>query len=89
MLLEGLDHHYAIKMSIVTYYLLNPQYSNKEAFISFFVSHGPQILTISVLMVLIVFLGHFCDHQNLKPTILTFFGIPRLAQTRHIGVDCN
>ena len=52
MVLEGLDHHYAIEMSIVTYYLLNPQYSNKDAFISFFVSHGPQILTISVQMVL-------------------------------------
>ena len=48
MVLEGLDHPLRYKMSIVTYYLLNPQYSNKEAFISFFVSHGPQILTISV-----------------------------------------
>ena len=38
---------YREKMKIVTDYLTKPHYSNKQDTISFFVSHGPQILTTS------------------------------------------
>ena len=69
-------------------YLTKPQYSYKQASISCFVNHGPQMLTASVLMVLFEPLGHVCDPRYLKPTILAFFGSPRLAQNGHFGLFC-
>ena len=80
--------HYTRKMEVVTYYLTKPQYSYKQASISCFVNHGPQMLTASVLMVLFEPLGHDCDPRYLKPTILAFLGTPRLAQNGQFGVFC-
>ena len=78
-MLEGLDPPFPKKIQVVTYYLLKPQYGYKQASISFFVNHGPQILNASVLMVLFELLGYGCDPWYLKPTILAFVGTPRLA----------
>ena len=38
-------NHYPPKMEVVTNQLTKPQYSNKQASISCFVNHGPQMLT--------------------------------------------
>ena len=39
-------------------------------------------------MILFEPLGYDCDPRYLKPTILAFFGTPRLAQNRQFGVFC-
>ena len=49
---------------------------------------GPQMLITSVLMTLFDSLCHVCEPRYLEPTILTLFGIPRLAQNCHFGVFC-
>ena len=67
---------YREKIRIVTDYLTKPQYSNKQDSISFFVSHGPPMLTNSVSMVRIKSLRHFCRIQYLKLTILAFSLFP-------------
>ena len=64
------------KMKVVTYYLTKPQYSNKQYSISFFDSHGPQMLTTSVSMVRFRSRGHVCTIQYLKLTILAFSVFP-------------
>ena len=76
-MLEGLVHPFSKKIQVVTYYLTKPQFSYKQAFISYFVNHGPQILNASVLMVLFELLCYGCDLWYLKPTILTFVSTPR------------
>ena len=43
---------FILKREVVTICLIKPQYSNKQASISFRVRHGPQILTSSVSMIL-------------------------------------
>ena len=60
-MLEGLDHPFPKQIQVVTYYLLKPQYGYKQVSISCFVNHGPQILNVSVLMVLFELLCHSCD----------------------------
>jgi len=52
MVLEGLDHPLSQKIKVVTNHFTKPQYSFKQASISCFVNHGPQMSTTSVLMVL-------------------------------------
>ena len=88
MVLKGLDHSFSKKIEVVTCYLTKPQYSYKQASISCFVNHGPQMLTASVLMVLFEPLGYECDLRYFKPTILEFFGSPSLAQNGHFGLFC-
>ena len=83
-----IDWHYRQRMEVFTNYLTNPQYSYKQASISCFVNHGPQILTASVLMVLFEPLGHDCDPRYLKPTILEISGISRLVQNGQFGEYC-
>ena len=75
-------------MEAVTDYSTNLPYSYKQASISCFVNHGPQMLTASVLMVLFEPLGYDCDPRYLKPIILALLGTPRLAQNRQFGVFC-
>ena len=60
--------------------MTKPQYSSKQASISCFVNHGPQMLTASVLMVLFEPLGHDCDPRYLKPTYLALLSTLGLAQ---------
>ena len=67
---------YRQKMKIVTDYLTNPHYSNKQDSISFFVSHGLQMLTTLVSMVLFRSLGHVCRIQYLKLALLAFSVFP-------------
>ena len=54
-MLDGLDHPYSRKMDVFTNCLIKPSYGYKQASTSFFVNHSPQILTISILIVLILF----------------------------------
>ena len=79
---------YPEKMELFTINLTEPQYSNKQVSISFFVSFGPHILTTSVSMVLFKSLLHVCKARYLKPTILAFFGSPRLVQNGQFGLFC-
>ena len=65
--------------------MINPQYSFKQASISFFVDRGLQMLIALVLMVLFEALGHVCDPRSLKPTILAFPGTPSLSQNGRFG----
>ena len=46
--LDGLDNSLFQKIQVVKYYSLKPQYGYKQASISCFVNHGPQMLTASV-----------------------------------------
>ena len=69
--------------------MTKPQYSYKQASIPCFENHGPQMLTASVLMVLLEPFGHDCDPRYLKPTILAFLGTLRLAKIGQFGVFCN
>ena len=80
MVLELWDQPLSQKMKVVTNHLTKPRYSYKQAFISCFVNHGPQMSTASVLMVLFKPLDHDCDPRYLKPTILAFLGTLRLSQ---------
>ena len=59
-------------MEVGTHYLVKPQYSYKQALISFLVNHGLQMLTSSVLMTLVQSLGHVWDPQYSNPIILAF-----------------
>ena len=86
--MEGLDHPLSQKIEVITNYLTKPQYSYKQASISCFVNHGPQMLTTSVLMSLFEPLGQDCDNRYLKPTILAILGIPRLAKNGQFWVFC-
>ena len=88
MILERLDHPLSQKMKVVTNHLTKLRYSYKQAFISCFINHGPQMLTTSVLMILFEPLGHNCDPRYLKPTILAFLGIPRLAKNGRFIIFC-
>ena len=63
-------------MKVVTNFSIYPQYTYKQAFISFFVTHGPQMLTISVLMVLSESSGIFCEPRYLKLINLAFVMVP-------------
>ena len=63
-------------MKVVTNFSIYPQYTYKQAFISFFVTHGPQMLTISVLMVLSESSGNFCEPRYLKLIDLSFVMVP-------------
>ena len=67
-------------MEVVKYYLIKPQYSYKQVSISYFVNHGPQMLTALVEMVPFKPRGHIYDPRYSEQTILTFLGIPRLAE---------
>ena len=67
---------YPEKMKEVPNYLTKPQNSNKQGSVSFFVGHGPQMLTTLVSMVRFKSLGHVCAIQYLKPTILAFSVFP-------------
>ena len=69
--------------------MTKPQYSFKQASISFFVNLDPQMLTSLVSMVLFDALGHDFDPRYLKPTILAFFGSTSLAQNGHFGLLCS
>ena len=75
----GWTTHYPEKMKVVTNYVTKPQYSNKQASISFLENRGPQILATSILMTLLDCLGHVCELRYLKPTIFAFFGSLKLA----------
>ena len=77
------------KMEVRTNHLTNPQRSFKHASITFFVSHGPKMITTLVLIVLFEYFGHSCVLRYVKPTILAIFGSPRLAQNGQFGVFCN
>ena len=55
-----------------TYYFTKPQYSYKDASVSFFVCYGPQMLNTSIWMVLFESLGHGYNPRYMKPTILAF-----------------
>ena len=68
----GWTSHYNEKMKVVTNYMTKPQHSFKQAFISFLVNHGPQILVTSVSMVRYVLFGHVFDPRAIKPTLLAF-----------------
>ena len=83
--MEGLDQPFTQKMEVLTYYLTKPQYSYKQASISCFVNHGPQMLTASVLMVLFERMGHDCDPRYLKQTILVVLGTPQFDQNGQFG----
>ena len=69
-----LDHPLSQKIEVITNYLTKLQYSNKQASISCFVNHGPQMFTTPVLMSLFEPLGQDCDNRYLKPTILAILG---------------
>ena len=66
----------------------NLQYSYKQASISFSVHQGPQMLAISVLIVLSESFVHVCELRYLRSTILAFLGSPRLVQTSRYVVAC-
>ena len=71
MILVGLGFPVYPKMEVVI--ITNkPQYSYKQASISCFVNHVPQMLTTLVLMVLFEALVHDCEPRYLKPIILAF-----------------
>ena len=57
---------------VVDCYMQKPKLSYKQASISFFVNHGPHVLSISILMALFEAMGHACDLSYLKLTILAF-----------------
>ena len=59
--LIGWASHVPEKIEVFDCYMQKPKLSYKQASISFFVNHGPQVLTISVLMALFEALGHVCD----------------------------
>ena len=63
MVLEGLDRPFSQKIKVVTPYLTKLQYSYKQASISCFVNHGPQMLTATVSMVPFESLGNDYDPQ--------------------------
>ena len=75
-MLDGLDHPYSRKMEVFTYCLIKPPYGYKEASTSFFVNHSPQILTILVLMVLVLFYVILCELRYLKQPFLHFLVVP-------------
>ena len=49
------------KIEVVTYCLLKPEHSNKQAYITFLVRHGPQISTPLVSVLLFLSLCHLCE----------------------------
>ena len=69
MVLDGLDHPYFRKMDVFTNCLTQPPHGYKQASTSFFVNHSPETLTISILIVLILFYVILCDLRYLKATI--------------------
>ena len=73
------------KIEKVTYYLTKRQYSSKQASIQVLANHGPQMLIISVLMVLCESLGHACDPRYLKLTILEFLTVPDQTKMVTLG----
>ena len=76
MVLDKLDHPLFRKMEEVTFYLIKPQYSYKQASFSFLVNHSPQVLITSVSMTLFESLGYICNPRYIKPTILAFLVVP-------------
>ena len=64
MVLYVLNHRVSQNIEVVTYPLLKTQYSYKQAYISFFVNRGPQMLTFSVIMVLFNFLVMFVSSNT-------------------------
>ena len=52
---------------------------------SFFLSHGPQVVITTMLILLFGFLGPVCDLRYFKSTILAFFCCPRLALNVQFG----
>ena len=63
-------------MEVGIHYLTKPQYYYKQASISFFVNHGLQMLTSSVLMTLFESLGHVWDPRYLKELFWHFSVAP-------------
>ena len=61
MILDWFITYYPQKIEVVTNHMTKLHYSYKQASISFFVNQGPQMLAISVLMVLFESLGHDSD----------------------------
>ena len=72
-------------MEEVAYYLIKPQYGYKQVSISFFVNHGLQMLTSSVLMTLFESLGHVWDPQYSIPIILAFSVTPNYPKWAIFG----
>ena len=56
--LTGWAAHFPEKMEVVDCCMPNSQYGYKQASISFFVNHGPQTLTTSVLIALFEAFGN-------------------------------
>ena len=67
---------------------LTKKYSPKQASISCFVNHDPQMFIASVLIVFFTPSGYDCDVLYLKTTILAFLGTPRLDRNDQFGVFC-
>ena len=65
---------------------VKPQFSYKQAAISFFVNHGTKLLSTSVLMVLFDVLLLVCDPRNLKLIILAFLVV--LVQLKIVDLGC-
>ena len=73
-------------------FLTQPQYSYKQASILCFVNHGPQMLTISVLLVLFETLSHIVTPDTKKATILAFQvppGQPKMASLGFLLLKLN
>ena len=86
MVLDGLDHPLSRKNGGSYKLLTKPQYSYKQASISFLVNHGLQMLSTTVSIVLLESFGYVYNPRYLKPTISTFFGSSRLAQNGQFEV---
>ena len=72
MVLDGLDNPFSRQNWGSWLLYAKPQYSYKQAAIWIFVNYGRQLLTTSVLMVLVDALSLVCAPRNLELTILAF-----------------
>ena len=85
MVLDGLDHPLSRKNGGSYKLLTKPQYSYKQASISFLVNHGLKMLTTTVSIVLFESFGYAYSPRYLKPTIWRCFGCSRLTQNGQFG----
>lgn len=84
-MLDGLDSPYSLKMDVFTNCLTKPPYGYKQASTSFFVNHSPQILTISVFIILILFEVILCDHRYLNAIFFAFLVVPDYSKLVTLG----
>ena len=89
MMLNRLDHPLSRKIEVVTNYLIKLQSCYEQSSISFFINHGPQVLTTSVLMVLYESLGHVCNLRYAKATIYVFSVVLYYLKTVNSGYFAN